>query len=78
MDGFHAAAELHRLGFFSPIIAMTANALMGDRERCLQHGLDDYIAKPVRAEDLRACIGKWIHAGGPPSTEARGSTLSPP
>jgi CheY-like chemotaxis protein len=42
-----------------PVIAMTANAMDGDRERCLEAGMDDYIAKPVRREDLEAVLARW-------------------
>lgn len=63
MDGFETTRIIrdksskvldHRI----PIIAMTAHALVGDRERCLEAGMDDYVAKPIRPEELQAAIGR--------------------
>jgi CheY-like chemotaxis protein len=59
MDGFEAARAIckHWLGAEKPkIIAITAYALQGDREKCLDAGMDDYISKPVKLEDLRTII----------------------
>ena len=64
MDGFEATRHIRQLEKQSnrrqPIIAMTANALTGDREKCLQVGMDDYISKPVQWAELIALIGKWL------------------
>ena len=45
-----------------PIVAMTANAMAGDRQKCLDAGMDDYLAKPVTRADLERCIGRWSGA----------------
>lgn len=57
-----------------PIIALTADALKGDRERCLEVGMDDYLTKPIRREDLEAVLAKWVP---PPSNRLAAVQGSP-
>jgi CheY-like chemotaxis protein len=69
MDGFAAAAEIRRRypNRPVPIIAMTARALAGDRERCLAAGMNDYVSKPVQSAVLQEVLGRWrgqTHAPG--------------
>lgn len=59
MDGYECARIVRPLSRM-PIIAMTANVMQGDRERCLQAGMHDYIAKPVRVAELHAVLSRWL------------------
>ena len=64
MDGFEATAKIRdqeKPGHI-PIIAMTAHALVGDRERCLAAGMDDYVSKPMNSTDLFAAIDRNMPA----------------
>jgi len=66
LDGFEATARIRRqeqgAGGHLPIIAMTANALAGDRDRCLQAGMDDYLTKPIRRDTLLQAVARWLPA----------------
>jgi CheY-like chemotaxis protein len=60
MDGFEASRKIRELDGKQPvIIAVTANALVGERERCLEAGMNDYLSKPFQAEQLVGVIKKW-------------------
>ncbi|KAH6973244.1 putative histidine kinase TCS1p [Ilyonectria destructans] len=60
MNGYEATVRMRHSGVSLPIIAMTAYALKGDMERCLEKGVDDYIAKPVNRELLMKKLLKWL------------------
>ncbi len=61
MDGFEASRQIRSLDQQQPvIIAVTANALVGEREKCLNAGMDDYLSKPFQAEQLVAVVKKWM------------------
>ena len=66
MDGLTATAEIRKLPGLEalPIVAMTANAMAGDRERCLAVGMNDHIAKPIDPDDLLAKLLRWTRPRG--------------
>ncbi len=67
MDGFDATREIRQRNIKAlnqqpvPIIAMTANVMSGDRDRCLDVGMNDYLAKPVQFDELDALLRKWLN-----------------
>lgn len=65
MNGYDASGEIRNtdspvLDHHIPIIAMTANAMKGDREKCIKAGMDDYLAKPIKPQELSDMLEKWI------------------
>jgi two-component system sensor histidine kinase/response regulator len=89
MDGFEATAAIRRneaagkryagIGHL-PVIAVTANAMQGDRERCLAAGMDAYLAKPIKLEDVRTTLSRWVVFSsrdvGDPGTARLASSVS--
>ena len=63
MDGYETIREIRRHATFRrlPILALTAKAMKGDREKCLQAGASDYIAKPVNTDELLSLLRVWLY-----------------
>ncbi len=60
MDGFQTTEEIRKKEITLPVIAMTANAMDGDRDKCLAVGMDDYMAKPISRKELFEVLSRWI------------------
>jgi CheY-like chemotaxis protein len=69
MDGFAATRVIRSESRFAelPVIAMTAHALKGDRERCLEAGMNDYVSKPIAEQKLHAALARWIRPAEKPA-----------
>jgi CheY-like chemotaxis protein len=62
LDGYDTMRAIRKIyGFDLPIIALTAKAMKGDREKCIDAGASDYIAKPIETEELLALLRNWLH-----------------
>lgn len=63
-SGYDATKDIRdfekETGAHVPIIAMTANAMAGDREKCLRYGMDEYISKPINIDELKEVLGQWV------------------
>jgi signal transduction histidine kinase/ActR/RegA family two-component response regulator len=64
MDGYAAAARMREAGIVAPIVALTACALSGEREKCIAAGCDAYATKPINRADLLSICHRWMEAGG--------------
>ena len=62
MNGYEATLEIRKIKIAEhvPIIALTAGIIVGEREKCIRSGMNDYLSKPIIKDELEKMIGKWI------------------
>ncbi len=60
LDGRSAAQQIRKAGSLTPIVAMTAHAMKAERQRCLDAGMNDHLAKPFEPDDLRRLLLRWV------------------
>jgi len=73
MDGYQATKAIrdNETGTHTPIIALTAFTMQGEREQCMAVGMDDFLAKPIRLSTMREALGRWLHANAAGAPEER-------
>jgi CheY-like chemotaxis protein len=81
MDGFTATRLIREYEESSgtprtPIIALTANALTGDREHCLRQGMDDYLSKPIELRQLGSLVAKWLGSDTAAANSDQGAEIT--
>ena len=80
MDGFKATAEIRKQeagsGGRTPIVALTASAIEGDREQCLASGMDDYVPKPFTADQMRVALTSWLELASAGNAQSKYEHLS--
>jgi len=78
MNGYEASLSLRERGYRGPIIAVTASALKGEREKCVEAGMDDILVKPFKKHDLAAVLAAWLPSRlGGSRAEAEGQAAAP-
>ncbi|MCR6631867.1 MAG: response regulator [Magnetospirillum sp.] len=82
LDGYELTARIRQAeaetGHHLPIVALTANALAGDAEKCLRSGMDDYLSKPVAIDRLASALAKWLPAARQDAAPAEETPAPPP